>query len=261
MKLRQAVITAAVVLSGFALTLCLASKPKQISAAEQQNTDIQGQGKFSGATSKTEQNTTDEKTLHWYASPEWVLVIVGSLTFLFVGWQAYETRRAADASNKSARAFVNSERAWIAAELIPIAAMFQDKSWRVPIGDNWKELSTEQILKGEHLKHRLRITNMGKTPAFITKWTVECVENRRRELVNFGLPYRSLGAGEHLDVWDNLVDVHGDIKADYGPVGFEGTVFYLHVFDRTKLKEEPFGYSFNRDTKKLERLPHTTPQE
>src|SRR5436309_722015 len=44
----------------------------------------------------------------WYASPEWWLVILGFPTLFFLGWQANETRRAANAARISAEAIERS---------------------------------------------------------------------------------------------------------------------------------------------------------
>jgi hypothetical protein len=55
-----------------------------------------------------------------FKDPNWVLVIVGSVTCIVIGWQSFETRRAAKASMKSAdtalldiQARISSERPWI----------------------------------------------------------------------------------------------------------------------------------------------------
>ena len=53
--------------------------------------------------------------LRWYSSPEWVLVIVAGITFAFVGWQAWETRRSASAALLNAKILVESQRPQIAA--------------------------------------------------------------------------------------------------------------------------------------------------
>src|ERR1700688_133758 len=60
-------------------------------------------------------------------TPEWVLVFVGVVTAVFIGWQSWETRRsaqavkdslphqknAADAALLNAQALINSERPWV----------------------------------------------------------------------------------------------------------------------------------------------------
>jgi hypothetical protein len=67
----------------------------------------------------------------WYAKPEWWLVILGAPTLVFIGWQAWETRRAASAARDAvietgknasaallnAEAIINSERPWIFVEV------------------------------------------------------------------------------------------------------------------------------------------------
>jgi hypothetical protein len=52
-------------------------------------------------------NKTPQNPPCWYTAfkrPEWALVIVGIATFLVIGWQAWETRRAVEVSQKSALA-------------------------------------------------------------------------------------------------------------------------------------------------------------
>jgi hypothetical protein len=94
-----------ILLCAIAFALCLASKPNQVSASYQQESGQQGQGRASSADdsgSAAKQDATKREMPHWYASPEWILVIVGSFTFIVIGWQAWETRRAAEASRDAA---------------------------------------------------------------------------------------------------------------------------------------------------------------
>jgi hypothetical protein len=49
-------------------------------------------------------------------SPEWVLVFVGAVTAAFIGWQSYETRKAAKATEKSVRLQEVNLRQWVAIE-------------------------------------------------------------------------------------------------------------------------------------------------
>jgi hypothetical protein len=58
--------------------------------------------------------------MHWYTNPEWWLCILGFFTLLFLGWQSWETRKAAKATKESAKAMWDSirlqekaERAWL----------------------------------------------------------------------------------------------------------------------------------------------------
>jgi len=51
---------------------------------------------------------------HFAEQPSaWVLVIIGIITCGFIGWQSWETRRAARAALRNTQALINSERPWI----------------------------------------------------------------------------------------------------------------------------------------------------
>lgn len=57
----------------------------------------------------------------WYATfkqPEGMLVIVGVFTFFVIGYQSWETRKSAKAALLNAQAVLNSERAWLTAEVL-----------------------------------------------------------------------------------------------------------------------------------------------
>lgn len=60
--------------------------------------------------SKSENQATRDKPLHWYKSSEWILVIVGIITAGVIGWQSFETRRAADAAARSVEAIQRQTR-------------------------------------------------------------------------------------------------------------------------------------------------------
>lgn len=48
-----------------------------------------------------------------------------------------------------------------------------DGRWYRSVGENWASLSTEEVLKGVHLLHQLKLTNMGGTPATILSFELE----------------------------------------------------------------------------------------
>jgi len=101
----KAAITHTILLCSVAFTLCLAGKPNKVSASYQQESSQQGQGRASSTDdqgSAAKQDATKNETPHWYASPEWILVIVGSFTFIVIGWQAWATRIAAEATRVAA---------------------------------------------------------------------------------------------------------------------------------------------------------------
>lgn len=109
------------------------------------------------------QSTSNEKTAykeppHWYASPEWWLVILGFPILAFIGWQTKETRKAAEATRDAAKAAllqanhtVTSERAWMIAEAGDAGMPPEIEG---ATGIRWTEFS-------------VRFVNKGKTPAFL----------------------------------------------------------------------------------------------
>jgi hypothetical protein len=134
--------------------------------------------------STANQDTRDNQSPHGYTSPESVLAIVATITMGFIGWQAWETRRAAKAAacsvkaivsqgrilerqtkatedaakaaRDSAEAIINSERAWVLVEI-----------QRIPnLG------LAEQTINGVEslaLKVDLICKNDGNTPCWITE--------------------------------------------------------------------------------------------
>src|SRR6266436_332529 len=75
--------------------------------------------------------------------------------------QARATETAANAANKSAEALINSERAWVIAELAPQAVPFGDH-WGRFVGKGHASPSPEEIRAGHHLRYKLKLTNMGR---------------------------------------------------------------------------------------------------
>jgi len=112
----------------------------------------------------TEAVKTDPQ--HWYKSPEWILVIVGVLTALVIGYQSWATMLAARATERmvgpaadsasaallSAQAVINSERPWLFIEIVTVPANADNND--IP----------------EHLGFSVRFRNRGKTPAEVVSF-------------------------------------------------------------------------------------------
>jgi hypothetical protein len=63
---------------------------------------------------RTEPAETHPDSIKWYTNlerPDWWLVIIGALTGIVIGWQSFETRRAAQAMRDSNLATASSQRA------------------------------------------------------------------------------------------------------------------------------------------------------
>ena len=229
-------------------------------------------------------------------NPEWALVAVGIVTFIVIGWQAVETRRAAQASKQSIRvlerqtkatedaakaaqasaeAMISSERAWVIAELIPICRQLGNL-WYRPSADGWAVLSDAEILNGEYLKHKLKFTNLGRTPAHILGFQIgySCLlegvrdlpEGSSGDLVEFHSFDHLLTASGATEVLEPIIDVDWYLNSSnsievirairefkYTAV-FHGWVGYQHVFSSSDVIEEPFCYSYSPQNKRLNRV-------
>jgi hypothetical protein len=163
--------------------------------------------------------------------------------------------RTLKAIEKQAEAAVNAERAWLVAELVPTATKHGSR-FLIPADGYTGELSGEDMAGSKHFQYQLKVTNMGKTPAVITKYTIKRSNGTDEgTLIDFELPYRSIGAGGQWYFY--ALDVDGEstnYRAD-DHVFFFGNVSYQHVFSRRDTVLEPFAYSLKRDTGRLERIP------
>jgi hypothetical protein len=100
----------------------------------------------------------------WYKQPEWWLFIIGVPTLGFVSWQTWSTAWAAKAALLNAEALINSERAWIIAELHgygPYSEQFK-------IVEGKTEYRGEGVVQTTTIHHvKLTCKNQGRSPAWI----------------------------------------------------------------------------------------------
>jgi len=185
--------------------------------------------------------------------------------------QHEETLAQLKVSQKQADALVSSERAWVIAELVPIFAQFGNQ-WHRPAGNGWALMSREEVLKGDHLRHKLKLTNMGRTPAHILEYQIgysrevdkmetgyRMVDTVKRPEIKFD---RLLGGNDSVEI--KVVDVAEYIRDSFsfeaishsGATGiFSGSVKYQHVFSDTDLVEVPFVYLYVPEAQQLRRVP------
>ena len=170
-----------------------------------------------------------------------------------------------------ADALVNSERAWVIAELIPICRMIAG-NWHRPTGTgSWVGMDEDAILRGDYLQHTLRCSNMGRTPAHILRYQISysCLDKGVTNLAG-GIVAKQdsirvfdhlLPATERTDV-PEIVDVHGYIneriagiaKLEYTAV-LHGWVEYLSVFNDSNVLKASFCYLYKPSIMGLERVP------
>jgi len=176
-----------------------------------------------------------------------------------------------------ADAIVNSERAWVIAELVPQAVKFGDH-WCRFVGSGHASMSTEEILAGHHLRYKLKFTNMGRTPAQIFGFTIHysCLDEDVRDLPeNAGgnqTSYHSFehllgGNGQAVEIGEPIVDVGsyiGDaldaIKRLEKTAVIHGFVKYRHMFSSTDDCFADFCYSYTASQERLNSVGRHTKQ-
>ncbi len=115
----------------------------------------------------------------WYSKPEWWLLGATVLTLLVIGWQAWETRRSAqamrdaiplqqkvaDAALLNAQAVVNSERPWIAIFAIPEDGGYCFKA------SNLGRTPAEIVSFSSELKCVKKLSELPIVPIYETEYT------------------------------------------------------------------------------------------
>jgi hypothetical protein len=96
----------------------------------------------------------------WYAKPEWWLVILGFPTLIFIGWQAWETRRAATAARD---AVVETGKNASAALLNADAIIRSERPWIFV-----EESEGTKAVEPKRAHVRILARNKGRTPAEVT---------------------------------------------------------------------------------------------
>ena len=203
----------------------------------------------------TEARTAQNQPPHWYESPEWVLVIVGCITFAVIGWQSVETRRAAnanylaaEATQRSVEALVNSERAWVLVDIAPIRDfpaypnrleilwVFPsiNNHGRTPARLTRVELTTRLMLEGEALPPTPDYTGPGfdervdlvlpqgvpvRPKTGISAQDFVLVRERNQRLYNYGfIEYLDLGKTQRRSAYCFIFVIQGGFSPH--PTGF-----------------------------------------
>jgi hypothetical protein len=159
-----------------------------------------------------------------------------------------------------ADAVVNSERAWIVAELVPVCARFADR-WHRPAGTSWVPLGEDEILAGYYLLHRLRLTNMGRTSASILECEIQhsyLGEGKPKVLFVPDSVHAIAGNGfiERTEV--DIHSMRNDLITEVGDskkiVEFNGIVRYQHVFSVDKIEAAFFSYIYKPEEGRLRQV-------
>jgi hypothetical protein len=143
----------------------------------------------------------------------------------------------AQAASKSVDAIIRSERAWVIAELFPMAKRKSGQYFRWVGGGNAVPMEPERILRGEHLRHGLKFVNMGRTMARITAFESHCGfydhkrDALRVERIDYNGDYnRMLAAGDEVST-DVVIDIHEFVHNPSAEIGLQlGRIGWLCWF-------------------------------
>jgi hypothetical protein len=161
--------------------------------------------------------------------------------------------RTLKAIQRQADVAINAERAWLVVELVPTGIKFNGVRYK-PVGSTSEELVESDLSDGNNFEYTLKITNMGKTPALITKYAINVGDGMSEpRVIASGSPHLAL-AGERQWYFDPI-DVATEVKkyANDAAISFYGEVFYEHVFAKGEAIEESFAYRLEKSTGRLSR--------
>jgi len=176
----------------------------------------------------------------------------------------------------SADALINSERAWVIAEFSPLATKFSNGQWCRHVGDGYAALSTEEVLGGQHLRHKLKLTNMGRTPAHILAFEIRytCLAEgvtdlpkgaagnyvQVREFNHFLAGAAALQIEDTFDVFALIRDSLDEIDSFKKTAVFHGWVKYRHMFSAADDCYSDFCYVYTASQQRLSSVGRHTKQ-
>jgi len=202
--------------------------------------------------------------------PNIALVVVGILgiitavcTLIIIKKQTEAAVKAANAALMSAQVVINAERAWIVVEMHPVYRRDEHGYW---FSEDGVQLTTKEILAGEHLAYSLRIRNVGRTPAQILSYqfVYSCLPEGFKDIpphsdgdisqtgvFNHLLPNGS-GPIEILppfDIGTYMTDSRTEIEDLKKTAVFHGWVKYRHMFSTDECQSD-YCYVYRPSLKK-----------
>jgi hypothetical protein len=137
-------------------------------------------------------------------------------------------------------------------------------------------MNEEEVLNGDHLRHRLKFTNMGRTPAHVLRYQIgysrevdttgtdlRMIDRVKRPEIEFD---RLLGGNDSVEIKE--VDVAEYVRDSIVAIGdsaatgiLSGWVEYQHVFSDTDAVKVPFVYLYQPSTQRLDRVPLRKPEK
>jgi hypothetical protein len=116
--------------------------------------------------------------MHWYRIPEWWLCILGLPTLVFVGWQSWETRKAAQATRESAisvskqSVLMEKQAAQMEAQTKELSRqnrniLHAERAWVVESIKFLDDIPRRQASGGGVMTALVTFKNIGRQPAFL----------------------------------------------------------------------------------------------
>lgn len=211
-----------------------------------------------------------------------LLVFVGFFQIFYL-WRtvkatsdnALAARDAANAAARSVSALINSERAWLIVEMVPLCRM-SGNSWHYAADRGGTLLSEDELVNGYYLRHTVKFTNMGRTPAQILRFQIgyshlpesvtelpegsvgDCVEAREFD--------HALAGTASIEVLEPIIDIFNNrgstpeqiraIDELRATLVVHGWVEYQHVFDSRNTERVNFCYCYSPSMHSLNRIAH-----
>src|SRR5579864_3668753 len=190
---------------------------------------------------------------------------------------AKAAQKSAEAALLNAQAVINSERALLVAELIPMAVQFENIGWHRIESYGAVAMDQVEITAGHHLRHKLKLTNMGRTPAHILRYSISysCLDVGVTSLSGKVVARhdsarifdRLLSAGSSTEV-PEVIDIQGymqehiqGIRQLRNTAVFHGWVEYQHVFSKTETVRSDFEYVYLPSSENLAVSHPSKPQD
>jgi len=195
----------------------------------------------------SEKKSTQDDSPRWYQSPEWILIIIGGITALVIGWQSCETRKAATAALLNAQAVINAERAWISVLPYNWSPEFFSKLEK-------DDPTPEGPMGKWPISHlfQAQIKNVGRTPATIEGLAIRYIRTSTHPSKLPPEPdYGELDTEEHVLIPNDEMLGTGVLTPDMG------TLTKAQVRDIAEGNEFLFAYGIVK-YRDVYKLPHET---
>jgi hypothetical protein len=168
--------------------------------------------------------------------------------------------------NKQTTASIDSERARIIPELSPMATHYSNGRWYRSVGTTRVVMSDEEILRGEHLRHGLTFTNMGRTVGQIIGYEIHFgffdhkQEVLRIEKIRYNGDFDRMLSGSDTQILDEIIEINEFVNNPAAGVQtwknwmvIIVSISYRHIFSGAECEEEVFRFVYDVKSMRMQR--------